>query len=60
MCVCVTRKDLMNVAIIISICLFQSFNERETKAASNYHQHLSALSAGIQTDRTFRVIYDAL
>ena len=44
----------------MSICLFQSFNERETKAVSNYHQHLSAPSAGIQTDRTFRVIYDAL
>ena len=63
MCLCDEKRfneSERKAAIIISICLFQSFNERETKARSNYHQHLSAPSAGIQTDRTFRVIYDAL
>ena len=63
MCLCDEKRfneRERKAAIIISICLFQSFNERETKAVSNYHQHLSAPSAGIQTDRTFRVIYDAL
>ena len=62
-CLC-DEERLMNVIekrqLSSAFVLFQSFNERETKAVSNYHQHLSAPSAGIQTDRTFRVIYDAL
>ena len=62
-CLC-DEERLMNVKekrqLSSAFVLFQSFNERETKAVSNYHQHLSAPSAGIQTDRTFRVIYDAL
>ena len=63
MCLCDEKRFNeceRKAALIITICLFQSFNERETKAVSNYHQHLSAPSAAIQTDRTFRVIYDAL